>query len=181
MKTVCHPRQLPLAGLLLLAATAVPAVAIATGSATGFASRSTTDTTTLRLIATIKDFTSTTPSGRDLAATHIWTFTDVLRTTDGKRAGRDNCFCVAVDADHLVCTGVLTLRQGSLTFTQPFRNSTQRGTGTITGGTGRYLGASGTFTATGIKGTEKFQYTIRLRQADDDGFTLPDPDGVDVG
>ena len=53
---------------------------------------------------------------------------------------------------------------GPLTFTQPFSNTTLKGTGAITGGTGRYAGATGTFQAVGRPDTDPFlyDYTVQL-------------------
>lgn len=118
--------------------------------------------TRMHLVATTVKLT--TNSAKQGGAGDVYAFKDTL-TRHGKRVGADNCFCVAVDADRLACTGVLRLKGGSLTFTQPYRNSTQRGTGAITGGTGRYAGATGTFTAFGRRGTnpQVYDYTLRLR------------------
>lgn len=89
-------------------------------------------------------------------------------TRDGRSFGREHCSCTAVDKDNLVCTGLLRLPGGTLTYTVPFRNSTLRGTGAITGGTGDYVGKTGTFSAVGRKGTDPqvYDYTLRIRQLD---------------
>lgn len=116
---------------------------------------------TVHLVA--KTLELTTNSAGHGGAGDVYGFKDSL-SSGGKRVGEDNCFCVAVDSDNLACSGILRLRHGSVTFTQPYRNSTMRGTGAITGGTGRYVGATGTFTAVGRKGTDPqvYDYTLRF-------------------
>lgn len=154
----------------LATATGLAMVALTGGAAADTAS--TRETDTLRLVATTTAFTTT--GGKDLKAGDILAYKDSLATGAGKKVGKDHCFCVAVDKDHLVCDGVLTLPGGTLTFTQPFRNSTQKGTGAITGGTGRYAGASGVFTAVGRPNTDPFvyDYTIRVDDVGGEGFEV---------
>jgi len=122
---------------------------------------------TIHLVATTKEFTATTDKAKGPAAADVYAYQDKLTDRAGRRLGEDHCFCVAVDKDNLVCDGVLMLKRGSLTFTQPFSNATLRGTGAITGGTGEYAGVTGVFTAVGRKNTDPqvYDYTLNVSRA----------------
>lgn len=122
---------------------------------------------TIHLVATTEKFKATTDKANGPAAADIYAYQDKLTDRAGHRLGEDHCFCVAVDKDNLVCDGVLMLKRGSLTFTQPFNNATSRGTGAITGGTGDYTGVTGIFTAVGRKHTDPqvYDYTLNLSGA----------------
>lgn len=133
-------------------------------SAGGAGAQPQASNSTIHLIATTSAYDDTV--GSSPAATDIYAYKTVLRDTDADRVGRENCFCVATDADSLVCTGVLTLTDGTLTYTLPFSNNTGRGTGAITGGTGRYTNATGTFKAVFRANTDpgKYDYYLNLRK-----------------
>lgn len=122
---------------------------------------------TIHLVATTKEFKATTDKAKGPAAADVYAYQDKLTDRAGRQLGEDHCFCIATDKDNLVCDGVLMLKRGNLTFTQPFNNATSRGTGAVTGGTGDYTGVTGVFTAVGRKNTDPqvYDYTLNVRGA----------------
>jgi hypothetical protein len=128
-----------------------------------------------RLVATTTSFHTT--SGAKPKATDVSSFKLSLADRAGHKVGEDRCTCIAVDKDNLVCTGVLLLPGGRLTYTGPFSNTGTKATLAITGGTGAFEGASGSFAVRTRPDTDPavYDYHVDLQGGHDD-WDLPGPD-----
>ena len=60
----------------------------------------------------------------------------------------------------MTCSGVLVLRDGTLTFQAAFKVSASTVTGAVTGGTGAYANARGTFVSKDDRGNSQDTITL---------------------
>jgi hypothetical protein len=80
------------------------------------------------------------------------------------RVGRVYLDCAAVDDDQSVamCTGMVNLEDGGLSFSETFdASANEEHIATINGGTGAYDGATGSLIA-GVDGTNEYEFRLFL-------------------
>jgi hypothetical protein len=157
-----------LAAILALGALAAAALI---GTGTGASAQSpagrTISLTELEKGSTFKHVRNTrTKSSRANSLGDVIVFTNPLADASRQVVGKLHASCATTVGSRnflkssMTCSGVLVLRDGTLTFQAAFKVSASTVTGAVTGGTGAYANARGTFVSKEARGGSQDTITL---------------------
>ena len=107
-----------------------------------------------------------TKSSRANSLGDVIVFTNPLADASGKVVGKLHANCATTVGarnflkSSMTCSGVLVLRDGTLSFQAAFKVSASTVTGAVTGGTGAYANARGTFVSKDDRGNSQDTITL---------------------
>ena len=155
-----------LAAILALGALAAAALIGPGASAQSPAGR-TINLTELEKGSTFKHVRNTkTKSSRANSLGDVIVFTNPLADASGQVVGKLHANCATTVGarnflkSSMTCSGVLVLRDGTLSFQAAFKVSASTVTGAVTGGTGAYANARGTFVSKEARGGSQDTITL---------------------
>ena len=152
---------------LALGALAAAALLVGPGAAAQSPAGRTINLTELEKGSTFKHVRNTrTKSSRANSLGDVIVFTNPLADASGKVVGKLHASCATTVGarnflkSRMTCSGVLVLRDGTLTFQTAFKVSASTVTGAVTGGTGAYANARGTFVSKDDRGNSQDTITL---------------------
>ena len=155
-----------LAAILALGALAAAAL-IGPGASAQSPGGRTLSLTELEKGSTFKHVRNTkTKSSRANSLGDVIVFTNPLADASGQVVGKLHANCATTVGarnflkSSMTCSGVLVLRDGTLSFQVAFKVSASTVTGAVTGGTGAYANARGTFVSKDDRGNSQDTITL---------------------